>query len=135
MNALLQMDAEGALPIIKQVLQKRDECSISLREKAVFLLSQKRTSETETILLDVLNNDPSSSVREQAVFWMGQVRTERAGAALEEIATSSPDVELRAKAIHALHENNSARGAAVLRRLAEGQQTPERVREQAIFWL
>jgi HEAT repeat protein len=135
MNALLQMDAEGALPIIKQVLQKRDECSISLREKAVFLLSQKRTSETETILLDVLNNDPSASVREQAVFWMGQVRTERAGAALEEIATSSRDLELRRKAIHALHEHNSARSQGVLRRIAESDQTPEQVREQAIFWL
>ena len=135
LNALLQMDAEGAVPIIKQVLAKRDECSVVLREKAVFLLSQKRTSETETILLDVLNNDPSRSVREQAVFWMGQVRTERAAAALEEVATSSRDVELRAKAIHALHEQNSPRGAAVLRRLAEAGSTPEPVRGQAIFWL
>jgi HEAT repeat protein len=135
MNALLQMDAEGALPIIKQVLAKKDECSVPLREKAVFLLSQKRTSETESILLDVLNNDPAASVREQAVFWMGQVRTDRAAAALEEIATSSRDINLRTKAIHALHETNLPRSAAVLRRLAESDQTPEPVREQAIFWL
>ena len=135
MNALLQMDAESAVPIIKQVLQKRDECSVALREKAVFLLSQKRSAETETLLLDVLNNDPSRSVREKAVFWMGQVRTERAAQALETIATSSPDMELRQKAIHALHEHNSPRAAALLRRLAESSQTPEQVREQAIFWL
>ena len=135
MNALLQMDAEGAIPIIKQVLQKRDECSVSLREKAVFLLSQKRTSETETLLLDVLNNDPSRSVREKAVFWMGQVHTERAADALETIATSSPDMELRQKAIHALHEHGSARAAALLRRLAESAQTPGQIREQAIFWI
>lgn len=135
MNALLQMDAEGAIPIIKQVLARRDECSIALREKAVFLLSQKRTSETETIMLDALNNDPAASVREQAVFWLGQVRTDRAAAALEEIVTSSRDVELRTKAVHALHETNSPRAAATLRRLAENEQTPNRVREQAIFWL
>jgi HEAT repeat protein len=135
LNALLQMDAESALPIIKQVLQKRDECSVSLREKAVFLLSQKRTSETETLLLDVLNEDPSRSVREQAVFWLGQVRTDRAAEALENIATSSRDIELRQKAIHALHEHGSARAAAVVRRLAESAQTPDGVREQAIFWL
>jgi HEAT repeat protein len=135
MNALLQMDAESALPIIRQVLQKRDECSVSLREKAVFLLSQKQSSETETLLLDVLNNDPSRSVREQAVFWLGQVHSDRAAAALEEIATSSPDMDLRAKAIHALHEHGSSRAAALLRRLAESAQTPENVREQAIFWI
>lgn len=134
-NALLQMDAEGALPIIRQVLQKRDECSIALREKAVFLLSQKKSSETETLLIDVVRNDPSSSVREQAVFWMGQVKTDKAAAMLEEIATASPDSKLRVKAIHALHEQGSARGAALLRQLAEAGQTPAAVREQAIFWL
>ena len=134
MNALLQMDAESAIPIIKQVLQKRDECSVSLREKAVFLLSQKRTSETETLLLDVLTNDPSRSVREKAVFWMGQVRSDKADAALETIAMSSDDMEMRKKAIHALHEHGSARAVGVLRQLAESG-TPQEVREQAIFWI
>jgi HEAT repeat protein len=106
-----------------------------LREKAVFLLSQKPSADTETTLLDVLNNDPSRSVRQQAVFWMGQVHTEKAAAALEAIATSSPDMDLREKAIHALHEHGSTRAAALLRRLAESPQTPEPAREQAIFWL
>ena len=135
MNALLQMDAESALPIIKQVLKKRDECSVALREKAVFLLSQKETSETEDILIDVVRNDPSRSVREQAVFWMGQVNTEKAAAALEGIATSSPDMELREKAIFALGQQGSARGAALLRRVAESSDSPESLREQAIFQL
>ena len=135
MNALLQMDAEGALPIIRQVLAKRDECSVALREKAVFLLSQKRSADVESLLIDVIRNDPSSSVREQAVFWLGQVKTDKAAAALEEIATSSADVDLRTKAIHALHETGTERAIGVLRRLAENAQTPESVRDQAIFWL
>ena len=135
MNALLQMDAQSALPIIKQVLQKRDECSVALREKAVFLLSQKATSETEDILIDVVRNDPSQSVREQGVFWMGQVHTDKAAAALETIATSSADLALREKAIFALSQQGSSRGSALLRRFAEASDTPESVREQAIFWL
>jgi HEAT repeat protein len=135
MNALLQMNAENALPIIKQVLQKRDECSVALREKAVFLLSQKRTSETEDLLLDTFRNDPARSVRGQALFWLGQIRTDKAVAALEEIATSHPDLDMRQKAIHPLHESNTARAYQVLRRLAENNQTPEAVRDQAIFWL
>jgi len=135
MNALLQMDAESALPVIKQVLQKRDECSVALREKAVFLLSQKATSETEDILIDVVRNDPSRSVREQGVFWMGQVHTDKAASALENIATSSPDMALREKAIFALSQQNSPRASALLQRLAESSDTPESVREQAIFWL
>jgi HEAT repeat protein len=135
MNALLQMDAQSAVPIIKQVLQKRDGCSVALREKAVFLLSQKQSSETEALLIDVVRNDPSRSVREKAVFWMGQVHTDKAESLLEEIATSSPDNELREKAVHALHEQGSPRGTALLRRFAESSDTPESVRERAIFWL
>ena len=135
MNALLQMDAENALPIIKQVLQKRDQCSTALREKAVFLLSQKLTSETEDILIDVVRNDPSRSVREQGVFWMGQVHTDKAATALENIATSSSDMALREKAMFALSQQNSPRASALLQRFAESSDTPESVREQAIFWL
>jgi len=135
MNALLQMDAQGALPIIKQVLQKRDECSVALREKAVFLLSQKSSPETEDLLIDVIRSDPSRSVREQAVFWLGQVNTDKAAAALENIATSSADMALREKAVFALGQQGSARGAALLRRLAESGDSPESVREQAIFQL
>jgi HEAT repeat protein len=135
LNALMQMDAERALPIIKQVLQRRDACSAPLRRKAVFLLSQKRTSGTESLLMDVYRGDPSRDVREQAVFWLGQIRTDQAAAALEEIATSAPDVEMRSRAVFAIGEQHSARGEALIRRLAESRDTPVEVRDQAIFRL
>lgn len=135
LNALLQMDAQSAVPIIKGVLAKRDACSASLREKAVFLLSQKQTAETEALLIDVVRNDPNRGVREQAVFWLGQVHTDKAADALESIATTSPDMALREKAVFALNEQGTSRGAALLRRLAESADTPSSMREQAIFWL
>ena len=135
MNALLQMDAQSALPIIKQVLQKRDACSATLRKKAVFMLSQKQSTETETLMIDVIKNDPSRAVREDAVFWLGQLKSDRAAAALEEIATSSPDNKLREKAVFALMDQGTARGVALVRKLAENDDTPSSVRDQSIFWL
>jgi HEAT repeat protein len=135
MNALLQMDAEQALPIIKQVLQRRDACSVSLRRKAMFLLSQKRSPETETLLMESIRSDPDAEVREQAVFWLGQVHSDKAAEALEEIATRSPDQALREKAVFALGQQGTPRAAAVVRRLAESADTPAQVREQAIFQL
>ena len=135
LNALLQMDADRAVPIIKQVLARRDACSVPLRRKAVFLLSQKQTGETESLMLDVVQRDPDPGVREEAVQWMGQIRTERAAAALEDIALRSPDESLREKAVWALNEQNLARSNAVVRRLAESDETPSRVREKAVFWL
>jgi len=58
LNALLQMDAEQALPILKQVLARRDPGSVTLRRKAIFLVSQKRTPETARILLAAARTDP-----------------------------------------------------------------------------
>jgi HEAT repeat protein len=135
LNALLQMDADRAVPIIKQVLARRDACSVPLRRKAVFLLSQKQTAETETLMLDVVQHDPNQRVREEAVQWMGQLHSERAAAALEDIALRSPDDGLREKAMFALSEQNLPRGQAVLRRVAEGDDVPSRIREKAIFQL
>jgi HEAT repeat protein len=135
LNALLQMDAQSVVPILKGVFSKRDACSAQLREKAVFILSQKQTPETEAMLIDLTRSDPNRSVREQAVFWLGQVHTDRAAAALEEIATSSRDMELRDKAVFALNEQGSPRAAALLRRFAESADMPSSVREQAIFSL
>jgi TolA-binding protein len=135
-NALLQMNAESAVPILKQVLAKRDACSAGLREKAVFLLSQKRTAETEDILLGVVKNDPSREVRKKAVFWLGQVNTDRAAAALEQmLASSTVDDEMREQAVFALMQQHSPRGQAAVRAIAQDPKAPDGVREKAVFWL
>jgi HEAT repeat protein len=135
MNALLQMDAANAVPIIKQVLAKRDACSVGLRRKAVFVLSQKRTEETEDILLSVARNDPDSEVRQQAVFWLSQVGTEKALTALDSILRTSTDPELLDKAVFAVSQIKSDRAAQILRDYAGRDNAPEDVREKAVFWL
>ena len=77
------MDSGRALPILKQVLQRRDECSVELRRKAVFLVSQKRGPDVEDVLLAAARNDPDREVRTQAVFWMSHVNSDRAVTALD----------------------------------------------------
>jgi TolA-binding protein len=135
LNALLQMDADRAMPILKQVLQRRDACSNGLRRKAVFLVSQKNTSDAADILLSTARNDPDSEVRQQAVFWLSQVRDERAVDMLEDILKTSKDEELQKKALFALSQHRSGRGSAILRDLAGRDGAPGELREQAIFWL
>jgi HEAT repeat protein len=135
LNALLQMDADRALPILKRVLARRDTCSAVLRRKAIFLVSQKRSSETEDILLGAARQDPDQEVREQAVFWLSQVGSERSVSALDSILRSSRDPELQKKAVFALAQTRNDRAKQILRTTAEQEQAPTEVREQAIFWL
>ena len=135
LNGLLQMDAGSALPILQKVLARRDGCSAGLRRKAVFIISQKRGSETENLLLDVAQHDPDSEVRQQAVFWLSQVPTDRAVGMLDSILRTTDDEELREKALFALSQQRSPRAGQILRGYAENANAPSDAREKAIFWL
>lgn len=135
LNAVLQMDEERAVPLLKGVLAKRGPCSEVLRRKAVFLVSQKQTSETEDILLGAARNDPDKEVREQAVFWLSQVGTDRSVSALDSILRSSQDPQLQEKAIFALSQVDNARASQAIRTFAERNDVSSDLREKAIFWI
>ncbi len=134
--ALLQMDPDRAIPILKKVMARRTgECALLMRRKAVFLVSQKRTSETEDILLSAARNDPDREVQEQAVFWLSQVGSDRSVNALDSILRQSKDVELQKKALFALSQSKGERGQATLREIAAQENANRELREQAIFWI
>lgn len=135
LNALLQMDAERAIPILKSVLAKRDTGSVCLRRRAVFLVSQKRAPEATAILLDAARHDPDLDVRLHAVQWLSHVRSDEAVAALDSILRSARDTELQEKALFALAQTKSDRAGASLRAYAERSDVAVAVRERAIFWL
>jgi HEAT repeat protein len=135
-NALLQMDADRAVPILETILARRDTGSTCLRRKAVFLVSQKRSSRTSAILLNAVRSDPDQEVREQGVFWLSQVPGEETVAALDSILRDpGTDPDIQDKAIFALSQHNSSRSASILRAYAERRDAPEEMREKAIFWL
>ena len=133
LNALLQMDADRAMPILQKVLARRDACSAGLRRKAVFLVSQKRTPETANILMNVARTDPDQEVREQAVFWLSQVpgSTEL----LAGILKGDGDENIKEKALFSLSQQREPRAQQILRDFAVREGESEDLREKAIFWL
>jgi HEAT repeat protein len=133
LNALLQMDADRAMPILQKVLARRDACSVALRRKAVFLVSQKRTDQTANILMNVARSDPDQEVREQAVFWLSQVPGSTG--LLEEILKGNGDENIKEKALFSLSQQNEPRAQQVLRDLAMRESESGDLREKAIFWL
>ena len=135
LNALLQMDAERAVPILEKVLARRDSASTCLRRRAMFLISQKQTARTEDILLNAARTDPDPEVRQQAVFWLSQVNSDKAIAALESVLGGSNDPEMQEKALFALSQQQSPRASAILRAFAERESAPAELRGRAIFWM
>ena len=137
LNALMNMNSERAIPILRQVLEDRGACSAELRQQAVFLIAQKMDEESMDILLDLAhrNPDPDPEVREQAVFWLSQVRSEEALDALESILRESHDPQLQENAIYAISQHRSERSGQILREYAERTDAPTELRENAIFWI
>ncbi|HZI73686.1 MAG TPA: HEAT repeat domain-containing protein [Gemmatimonadales bacterium] len=135
LNALQQMDAAKARPILRRLLARRDAGTACLRRKAVFLIAQQNQPGTEDILLESVRSDPDLEVRRQAVFWLSQVGTDRAVVALDSILRFSNDREIQEKAVFALSQHESPRAQQALRSYAERTEIPEALRERAIFWL
>ncbi|HEV8358567.1 MAG TPA: HEAT repeat domain-containing protein, partial [Gemmatimonadales bacterium] len=135
LNALQQMDPERARPILRKVLARRDEGSLCLRRKAVFLISQQEGAETERILLDAARSDPDQEVRSQAVFWLSQVDSPGVVPALDSILRGSSDPVLQEKALFALSQQESPKARQALRDFALRPSISEDLREKAIFWI
>ena len=135
LNALLQMNAESAMPILRDVLANRASDRVHLRRRAVFLVAQKRTEGREEILLDAARNDPDLGVREQAVQWLAQVRTDAAVSALDSILQSSTERSMQQRAIMALSQHRSERSAEILREYALRADADVELRAYAIQWL
>jgi len=137
LNALLNMNSEQARPLLREVLESRDPCSVELRRRAVFLVSQTLDEDAVDILLELAhrNPDPDPEVREQAVFWLSQVGSGEAARALVDILRSSDDPKLQESAIYALAQHGGEEAWTVLRDYAERTDAPAGLRERAIYWL
>lgn len=136
LNALMQMNSEQALPVLRRVLERRDRCSEILRRKAVFIVSQRRSDGAAELLLWVVRNDPDHATRSEAVFWLSQTDSERAVEVLEEILLKdAPDEELQKRAIFALSQTRSPRAATILRDFVRRRDVEVELRGEAIFWL
>ncbi|MEJ2541390.1 MAG: HEAT repeat domain-containing protein [Gemmatimonadota bacterium] len=138
LSALLQMDPERAMPILREVLRERGACSAELRRQAVFLVSQQMTPETVEILLDLAhrNPDPDPEVREAAIFWLSQVDDPAAADALISILESGQATEeVQERVVFALAQQGDARSLDVLREYARRPDAPAELRENAIFWI
>jgi HEAT repeat protein len=135
LNALLQMDSDAAMPILRRLLQNRAEDNIELRRRAIFLVAQKSVEDREVILLDAARNDPDDGVREQAVFFLSQVQTDAAVDALDSILQHSTEARLQERAIFALAQHRSDRAGEILQRYVRRASAPAELRAAAVQWI
>ena len=132
LNALTQMDAAAAMPILRRVLERKDECFVELRRRAVFMLARRGDKEATNLLIMAANNDPSVEVRVNAIEYLPKMPGDAALDALEDILRTSDDERVQRAAVRALMSSDNPDARTIFRTLIERRDASETMRMQAI---
>jgi HEAT repeat protein/TolA-binding protein len=132
LNALSQMDAAAALPILRHVLDRREDCLVELRRRAIFMLARRGDAEATSLLISSAKNDPSTTVRAEAVSYLPRMPGDAGLAALEDILRTSDDERIQRAAVRGLMSSESPAARASLRGLLERRDASETLRMQVL---
>ena len=84
------------------VLDKKDECSVELRQRAVFMLGRRGDAEAATLLAATAKSDPSMSVRGEAISWLPKLQGDAGVAALEDLLRTEQDENIQRSVVRTL---------------------------------
>jgi HEAT repeat protein/TolA-binding protein len=132
LNVLSQMDPAAANPILRKVLDKKDECSASLRRNAVFMLGRRGDAESTSLLLSVAKSDPNASVRSLAIGFLGGLPGDAGLNALEEMLRTEQDERIQRAVVRALVSSDNAKARSSMRALIDRKDAPLSLRVEAI---
>ncbi len=120
LNALTQLDPENANEALKRVLSRRDECSVALRRRAVYLIGRTGTEQSVNDLLDVAKNDPDPSVRSDAISQLGRSSFGSVNSqVLLQLFNSADEERTRQAVLSALRSRGGPESRAALRSVIE----------------
>jgi HEAT repeat protein len=126
------MDAATALPALKRVLERKDDCSAQLRRNAVFMLGRRSDTESATLLIATAKSDPNREVRMSAINYLGKLPGDAGLAALEDLLKNDPDVQIQRAAVRALNSSDNPRARTSMRSLVERKDAQMELRLEAI---
>ena len=131
-SALSQMDLAQALPIIKHVLNKPNDCNVELRRRALFVLGRSGDAEAATILASTAKSDPSVAVRAAAVNWLPKLMGDAGVTALEDVLRTEQDERIQTAAVRTLASSDNPRARKAIRAFIDRKDVPLNLRREAI---
>jgi HEAT repeat protein/TolA-binding protein len=132
MGALSQMEAATALPIIKRVLDKKDECTVELRSQAVSILGRRGDADAATLIAATAKSDPSASVRVQAISWLPKLQGDAGVNMLEEILRTEQDERIQRAVVRTLTSSDNPKARSSMRALIDRKDAPINLRIEAV---
>jgi HEAT repeat protein len=132
LNALSQMDPNSALPLLKRVLDRKDECSAELRRRAVFMLGRRADNESAQLLIATAKSDPSYVVRAEAIGALPRLPGDVGLNALEEVLRTEQDERIQRAVVRSLTSSDNVKARSSMRGLIDRKDAPLSLRLEAI---
>lgn len=132
LNALSQMDPASATPILRRVVERKDDCSASLRRSAVFMLGRRADGDAASILMGVAKNDPNTNVRIEAINFLPRMPGDGALTTLEEILKNDQDERVQRAVVRALMSSDNPKSRSSMRSLIDRKDAPINLRIEAV---
>jgi len=132
LNNIARMDAPTWLPAIKRVLERKDDCSVSLRRAAVFVLGGKSEADVAPLLIATAKSDPSIDVRISAINFLGRLPGDAGLATLDDLLKNDPDERIQRAVIRALNSSDNPKARSGMRTLIDRKDAPLNLRIEAI---
>ena len=113
------------------MLERRDESSARLREKAIVILALCRSRESEKFLLDTARDDPDRQVRGRVLYHLGEISSDEALKILEDALFQTEDPMLQEQAIKDLSMQDAKSITRIFRDVASRDDMRVDFRERA----
>lgn len=132
LSALAQMDGQAADPVLRSVLNLKDDCSAPLRSQALALVARRNDAAAVSLLTQSARNDPNPETRREAVRALGRMKLDAALGAIEDLLRTSTDERVQNAAADAMGRSDQPRAQTAIRALIERQDVAEGVRLSAL---
>jgi hypothetical protein len=132
LNSLVRMDTAAAMPVLREVMARRDGCSAPLRQSAMTIIARVRNPEAERILTETARSDPDTGVRRTALVYLSSRNEEQAVGIAAEALRSAGDAEEQQWALQALARMRTDLAWSVVRDYAARSDLPPDTRRSAI---
>jgi hypothetical protein len=132
LNALVRMDTAAAMPVLSDVMARRDACAASLRASALIVVARVRTGESENLLYEAARSDPDLDVRRTALVHLSSRSPDRAVGIVETDLRSAQDARTQEWALSTLSRMRTERAWAAIRDYAANPANSVESRRRAI---
>ena len=135
LQALMQMDPSKAMPMLKKIVQDDSPENRELRRNAIFIMCHEGGSETENILLDLLQSETDTEFLSEIIMCLSMTGSDRAMQALMEVFRQTDDQEVAQAALMSIGHHGGRDVFQFLLEIAQERSRDSETRAQALMAL